>query len=500
METSDWNPHFEMPTLAEIEDDLALGSASWRSLLADAQPSAVPAARSTRAIVIGGSMAGLLAARVLSEHFAEVHVIERDRLPDGPEFRNGVPQSRHAHALLRAGLDVLDRLFPGFSNELEGAGAVPVEPPLDLPWFNSAGWSGRFDAGLGILCSSRELTESLVRRRVLAISNVSFRTRTEVLGLIAQQGQVSGVKVRSRDGSRPDSSHEFNLEADFVVDASGRASKTPEWLEQLGYKRPREVTINSHLAYASRLFCPPQRRFDWKGLLIGSTPEAPRGGIVVPIEGGRWLVTLAGYGRENQPPIDEAGYLEFARSLRTPALFNAIRDAAPAGRIYGYARTQNVRRHFELLTQRPEGLIVVGDATCSFNPIYGQGMSVAGLEALAVSACLRQSPNGGVDGLATQAQRAIASVCTDAWLLATGEDLRYPTTEGGTGHARPIDRAVQKYINRVIRCSNQDLTVCRAFTRVMHLLDPPAALFRPSVVARVLLNRVRDGGPEPATT
>ena len=161
-----------------------------------------------RAVVIGASMAGLLAARVLSDHFEEVEIVDRDRLPDGPEFRNGVPQSRHAHALLSAGLDVLDRLFPGFAAELQGAGAVPVQPPRELPWFNSAGWSGRFDAGLTLLCSSRELTESVVRGRVRAIHNVTFTTRTEAMRLVAAQGRVSGVRVRARDGSRPDASQE----------------------------------------------------------------------------------------------------------------------------------------------------------------------------------------------------------------------------------------------------------------------------------------------------
>jgi 2-polyprenyl-6-methoxyphenol hydroxylase-like FAD-dependent oxidoreductase len=444
--------------------------------------------------VVGASMAGLLAARVLSDHFEEVEIVDRDRLPDGPEFRNGVPQSRHAHALLSAGLDVLDRLFPGFAAELQGAGAVPVQPPRELPWFNSAGWSGRFDAGLTLLCSSRELTESLVRGRVRAIPNVNFMTRTEAVGLVAGQGRVSGVRVRARDGSRPEASQETQVFADLVVDASGRVSKTPEWLEQLGYQKPREVIINSHLGYASRLFCPPNRSFDWKGLLVGATPQSPRGALVVSIEGGRWLVTLAGYGRANNPPVDEVGFLEFAESLRTPVVFKALRDAEPAGQIYGYARTENVRRHYELLTRRPEGLVVLGDATCSFNPIYGQGMSVAGLAAVAIDGSLRKG-----DGTADAMQRGIASACTNAWLLATGEDLRYPTTEGGAARTRPIDRAIQKYVNRVILCSNQDLTVCRAFTRVAHLLEPPATLFRPAVVARVLMNRARERAPEPGT-
>jgi flavin-dependent dehydrogenase len=454
---------------------------------------------SRRAVVIGASMAGLLAARVLSDHFGEVEIVERDRLPDGPEFRNGVPQSRHAHVLLRAGLDVLDQLFPGFATELEGAGAVPLEPPRDVPWLNEAGWSGRFAAGLSFLASSRELTESLVRGRLRAIGNVNFKTRSEVIGLMTEQGRLSGVRIRARDGSRPDSSPATELAADFVVDASGRMSKVPEWLQQLGYDRPREVTINSHLGYASRVFRPPTHRLDWKGLLIGATPDVPRGAGVFPLEGDRWMVTLGGYGRAFQPPIDEAGYLEFIRNLRTPVLFEALRGAEPLGPIYGYARTENVRRHYELLSRGLDRLVVVGDATCSFNPIYGQGMSVAGLAALALGESLRKASGRGLDGVAVSAQRAVASVCNDAWLMATGEDLRYATTEGGREGTRRLERAVQRYIGRVLLRSNQDVVVCRAFTRVAHLLDPPSALFRPSVMARVLMKGPSDGGQAPQT-
>jgi 2-polyprenyl-6-methoxyphenol hydroxylase-like FAD-dependent oxidoreductase len=453
-----------------------------------------------RAVVIGASMAGLLAARVLSEHFGEVVVVERDRLPDGPEFRNGVPQSRHAHALLRSGLEVLDRLFPGFSADLEAAGAVRLEPPRDLPWLNSAGWSGRFSAGVLVLSSSRELTESLVRDRLRATPNVAFRTRSEVIGLTAAQDRATGVLIRDRDGSRPDSVPATALTADMVVEASGRMSKVPDWLDQLGFERPRQTMINSHLGYASRVFR-PARRFDWKGLLIGATPDSPTGGGVFPLEGDRWMVTLGGYGRSHQPPIDEAGYRDFIRNLKTPVLFQALREAEPLGPIYGYARTENVRRHYEQLSQRLDRLVVVGDAACCFNPIYGQGMSVAGSEALALDACLRKPAGGGsLDGITASAQKAIASAGNDAWLMATGEDLKYPTTEGGREGTSRIERTIQRYIQRVLLRSNHDVVVCRAFTRVAHLLDPPSALFKPNVVVRVLAGRGAAASQEPPSS
>lgn len=447
----------------------------------------------TRAVVIGASIAGLLVARVLSRHFGQVEVVERDRLPDGPEFRNGVPQSRHAHVLLRAGLDALESLFPGFGSELESAGAVHVEPPREMPWLNSAGWSLRFDAGIGFLSSSRELTESLIRNRLHSVPNVAFRTRTEVVGLLNSHGRMTGVRVRAKDTSET-----TVIAADLVVDASGRMSRVPEWLEEAGYDRPGEIIINSHLGYASRIFR-RDARFEWKGLLIASTPDAPRGAGVLPIEGDRWMVTLGGYGRASHPPIDEVGYNEFIRSLRTQVLARALRDAEPLTPIYGYARTENVWRHYEQLKRWPEGLLVVGDAACCFNPVYGQGMSVAGLTALAVDRCLRESSNGSQKGIAFSAQRAIARVCDNPWLLATGEDLRYPTTEGGRGSARPLDRAMQRYFSRVILRSNQDPTVGRTLARVVHMVEPPSALFRPAVLARVLMKRSSEPGNEPST-
>lgn len=450
----------------------------------------------TRAVVIGASMSGLLMARVLAQHFGQVEIVERDRLPDGPEFRNGVPQSRHAHVLLRAGLDALEELFPGFGRELESAGAVPVEPPREMPWLNAAGWSGRFSAGLSLLCSSRELTESLVRGRVRAMPNVSFRTRTEVVGLTFNQGSVNGVRARARDGSGPDSNPPIEITADLIVDASGRMSRTPDWLEQAGYERPQEILINSHLGYASRIFRRPARRLDWKGLLIGSTPDLPRGAGVLPLEGDRWIVTLGGYGRAFHPPIDEPGYNEFIGRLRSQVLSRALQDAEPLSPIYGYARTENVRRHYELLKRRPDRLLVVGDATCCFNPIYGQGMSVAGLAALAVDRCLRKS-DGLQNGVVISAQKAVSRVCNDPWLLATGEDVRYPTTDGGTSARRPLERAMQRYFERVILRSNQDPLVSRSLTRVIHLLDPPTSLFGPRVLTRVLMNRSQAQGHEP---
>ncbi|MGH7883173.1 MAG: FAD-dependent oxidoreductase, partial [Candidatus Dormibacteraceae bacterium] len=261
------------------------------------------------AVVIGGSMAGLFASRVLSDYFERVTIVERDQLPEGPEFRYGVPQSRHAHALLKRGLEVMEELFPGLEAELATEGAVPLDG-ADVLSLTVAGWSNRFQ-GLPLLAMSRELIEWAVRQRTLRLPQVSVLERREATGLApsADASRVTGVLLREK-GTKVMTS----LEADLVVDASGRGSKAPEWLEGLGYPQPKEVVINSHLGYASRYYkIHPIPEADWKALQITSKPPSmTRAGFILPIEGKRWLVTLAGYC--DYPPNDEAGFLEFARS------------------------------------------------------------------------------------------------------------------------------------------------------------------------------------------
>jgi 2-polyprenyl-6-methoxyphenol hydroxylase-like FAD-dependent oxidoreductase len=476
---------FSMPALAEIEQILALGHRSWTSLLGIDLPSPelVPVGR--HAIVIGGSMAGLLAARVLVEFFDRVTIVDRDRLPAQPAFRDGVPQSRHLHALLRRGLDVIEDLFPGFESDLVAAGGVPLKGS-DFLRMSAAGWASRFD-GPPLVAATRELIEWSVRARVEQLPKVVFLDQHEVTGLVATpDGSTAiGVTLRSR-GARVQLS---DLHADLVVDASGRNSKAPEWLESLGFPRPDETVIDSFLGYASRLYSPTADfQADWKVLMIGDKPpHMPRAGVLSPIDGNRWMVTLAGYGRD-YPPTDEAGFLEFAATLRSDILYRTIKDAQPLSGIRGFRGTRNQRRHYESLARRPERFVVIGDAACAFNPVYGQGMSAAANTALALMETFsEQAAAAGLDdltGLATRVQRKVAAASQAAWIIATGADVRYPTTEG----RQPAfaDRVMHAYLDRVIEVSMRDARVNGAFLRVVHLLEEPKALFKPAVVLRTL--------------
>jgi flavin-dependent dehydrogenase len=446
------------------------------------------------AVVIGGSMAGLLAARVLADHFAQVSVIERDHFPADPTYRAGVPQARHVHVLLVRGYQVLQALFPGLDGDLAAAEAPLLDWTADMAMLGPAGWSVRYRSDLVSRFAGRPLLDGLIRRHLARYANVRLLDDHEVVSLV--QGErdtaVAGVWVRAR--RLPGGAAERDIAADFVVDASGRNSRAPAWLAALGYEPPQETTINAFLGYASRWYQrPPSRHDRWRGLLIGArAPDQTRAGVLLPIEGGRWIVTLAGLGGDYPPTDGDAAFLDFARNLRSPRLYEAIRDAQPLTPIYGYRRTENCLRHYERLRCWPERFVVLGDAVCTFNPVYGQGMSVAAQGAQLLDRCLRRAQRArlrsaqeprGLTGLARAFQRQVAALNATPWLMATGEDLRWASTQGGQPSA--VTRLTQRYMDEIMALMVRSPRASRAFMEVWHLLAPPATLFHPSLVALV---------------
>lgn len=431
------------------------------------------------AVVIGGSMAGVLTAVALSNHFDRVTIVERDQLPTAPEPRKGVPQARHLHAFWAGGLGAVDRMLPGIETDLLEAGGVGVSMPTDMLWLMpSDRWCTRFPASQRLVSASRSLIDWVVRRRVEQVAAISFLTGHDVTGLrLDEAGDVRAVAVEAR-GDRV----AREIDADLVVDAGGRGSALPDWLEALGRTRPRETVVDAFLGYSSRRFAIPSGlEADWKTIYVqAAPPRHVRSGIMFPIENGQWICTLMGGGRD-YPPTDEDGYLEFARSLRHPVLYDAIRAAEPVSPIFGYRRTANRRRHYEDLRDLPGRLIVAGDSLCAFNPVYGQGMTVAATQAEALDLALRSAAPRTV---VRTAQQAIAKRAEAAWMLSTGEDLRYPTTEGA--RVTPATRLTHRYMDRVLRTAAVDPSVNAAFLRVLNMVDAPQALFRPGVMARVL--------------
>jgi pimeloyl-ACP methyl ester carboxylesterase/2-polyprenyl-6-methoxyphenol hydroxylase-like FAD-dependent oxidoreductase len=429
-----------------------------------------------RAIVIGGSMAGLLAARILADRFAQVLIVDRDTYPDEATFRKGVPQSRHLHVLLARGAQILERLLPGFRADLAAAGAVRLRWPADAGVLGAAGWATRRTRSLPLISSRRELVEHVVRRHVATRDPVELLENTDVIGLLTDESglSVTGVRIRSRDDHA-----EQDLEAGLVVDASGRGSRAPAWLEQLGCGSSRQTVVNAFLGYASRTYArDPTIEREWRALFLQMKPPAgTRGGGLFPIDGDQWHVTIAGIGGD-YPPIDEEGFLEFARSLRSSVLYEAIRDAEPTSAIGAYRRTENQLRHFDELRRWPEGFVVIGDAACCFNPIYGQGMTVAATEALVLRGWLNDRAP------AHDFQRRLAKAIANPWLLATGEDFRYPTTEGGRPNV--ATRLMHRYLDRINATSTTDPVVAAAFNNVVQMVARPTLLFHPEVVVRTL--------------
>ena len=434
------------------------------------------------AVVIGGSIAGMCAARVLARSFARVTVVERDQLADFPEIRKGAPQGHHVHAMLAGGAQILEELFPGMDAELAEAGAPELLIGRDVGYLAAYGWAQPFEPAIPIRGASRPLIEQRVRRRVLATDRISVRSGCSVLGLLSPVGKrrVSGVTVAGPGGA------EEPLEADLVVDASGRGSRAPAWLEAMGRSAPRETVVDAFVGYSTRIYedVPPVTD-GWKCVFLLWTPEVTRGGVLFPMEGGRWFVTIAGVARD-YPPSDEEGFLAFARSLRGPHVTDAITRARPMTEIHATRSTANRWLHFERLADQPPGFVVMGDAACAFNPIYGQGMTVALSGAALLGDLLaRDVP---AERFPRAFQRALAGRLGPVWTMSTSADFQMPATQG----ERPLStRAGHAYFNALLKLGSKDADVTRAVSRVLQLLDPPANLMRPGIAVRVLANALR---------
>jgi len=428
------------------------------------------------AVVIGASMGGLLASRALADHYDQITVFERDALPSSWEPRKGVPQGRHAHGLLARGREVLGELFPGLSEELVAQSAQYGDVVADVLWFNHGVYLCNAPSALTGLLISRPMLEDGVRCRLRQLPNVRLHEETDVEELVFNRaaGRVTGVRLRPRDGSEATQA----LDADLVIDASGRGSRSLAWLESMGYAKPREESIQVNIGYMTRLY---RRRPDHlagkQAVIIAACRPDWRMGVILAQEEDRWIVTLGGYFGDHAPS-DEAGYLDFARSLQKPEIFDVINDAEPLSPFAAYQFSANLRRHYEELTRFPDGFLVFGDALCSFNPIYGQGMTVACTEALALRDCLV----AGAQGIAGRFFKAASALIDVPWQIAVGSDLQHPAVQG----PRPAQvRFINWYLEKFYRAAQDDAVLATRFLEVANLMRPPPALLEPRMALRV---------------
>jgi 2-polyprenyl-6-methoxyphenol hydroxylase-like FAD-dependent oxidoreductase len=427
-------------------------------------------------VVAGGSLAGLLAALVLAEEGLPVTVVERDRFTRDAQFRAGVPQGRHAHALSEGGRLALEELLPGISAELRELGAVSVAVPGDIDWLTLAGWIPAYPTRYTWLSCTRPLLEWAVRRRVLTHPGITLLQGTELTGLEIADGAVRGLVLRADAVRR-------RMPTRLFVDATGRGSKTPAWLSEAGVPAPEEQWVDPGVSYATGLFRHPaaagggrRRAIDIHGSL-----ENPRHGVAYPAENDRWVVSVGGM-RGYPAPRNLEEMRDFAGRLRSPLLCDLLAEAVPDSPVFGFRPPPSRRRRFERTARRLDGLVVTGDALCTLNPIYAQGMTVAIRGAVELRETMRRY--GTAPGFTRRAQQAIARECDVPWKMAASEDLSYPATEGGRRSL--LLRFQHAYFAQVEAAAIRDPHAFEVYADLLALTAGPSRLYRPRALGAVL--------------
>ncbi|MEQ8677144.1 MAG: FAD-binding protein [Aggregatilineales bacterium] len=430
------------------------------------------------ALIIGGGMAGLVTARVLSDFFETVTLIERDTYPDTPAWRNGVPQERHVHTLLAKGRELLEDLYPGIDAEFESLGAPLYTWGNDTHVLTTGGQVGKVKTDVYGRGLSRTLLEYVVRCRTHGIANIQFYPNTEVKKLIIEHHAVIGCTVENRETGETKS-----IKADLIVDASGRYSKTGDWLAEAGYPAPAESLVDPKMGYATRWYqLPDDIELEIPAVLIqpGIIPDLYRGAAAAVLENRQVVITLAGMNAD-YPPTDEVAFLEYARSLPDSTVVSWIQTLTPVSPIAGF-RAVNRLRHYGRAKHYPDRFIAIGDAVCALDPIYGQGMTVALLHVYALKTLLKKSST--LDGFANRFHRKLSRVNLVPWLMAASEDRRYPLTEGD----KPtwFDNLAHLYIVQLFLATPHDPFVARTLLRVLHMLQHPLYLVHPRVLWGIL--------------
>ena len=424
------------------------------------------------AVVIGGSMAGLCAARVLAGIFDDVIVIERDTLSDEAAIRDGAPQTSQPHALLEAGRATLEDLFPGFTQSVRDAGGLALNMTRDIVWYDKGDTVEEAETPLSALYASRPLFEHIVRKKVRSKSNISFRDGCHFITYTQNRSanQITGIKFRDEQGE------ETTLESKITVDASGRASKTPSWLANNGYAKPDVDRVNIDVTYST--VCISRPTDDHHGVLIAPEPGRPRGAAMLPIEQNQWQILLQGVHGE-RAPVDTERFISWAAQLPIQDPVRELREQQWLTDIRRYPFPASVRHNYHTLRRFPDRFVVIGDAVASFNPIYGQGMSVAALDSLAVHHGL----SDGITGVGPRVFDLIKPVIHEAWRTAVGNDFIFNETTGPKPFATDL---LNTYASRLVKRAHDDGVLTEAFLRVFRLERQATSLLHPRILWRTL--------------
>lgn len=433
-----------------------------------------------RAVVLGGSIAGLFAARVLSDFYRQVTVVDRDRLIGVTGPRRAVPQGHHIHGLLARGQQILEELFPGFTKELAASGVPTRDFGTSLGWHFHGRAIRKVETDLVCISAGRWLLEERIRERVAELSNVVFMERTDVVGLRSTEdgGRVIGVTVQGRDTGEA----ARWLPADLAVDATGRGSRTPRWLREMGYPEVEQEQVRVDLTYTTCDYRSPLRIDpigDDIAIIAVATPDSPRGATFARLPD-RYALSLNGL-LGDRAPTDPGGFLEYARSLPVPSIFESVRSAEPLDDPVSFHFPSSIRRRYETMDRLPEGLVALGDAACVFNPIYAQGMTVAAIGAVVLRDHLQRGPRP-----VARYFRDLAKAIDAPWDMSAGGDLGFPGVQGKRGLKTRLGNV---FVSRIQAAATRDSDVSLAFMRVAGLVDPPTALMRLPVIWKVLTTR-----------
>ena len=430
-----------------------------------------------KAIVMGGSIAGYLAARVLSGHFKEVVLIEKDNYTEDNTIRNGVPQASHVHILLVRGKEILEDFFPDLERDLLKAGANKIDFLNDSKYRLPSGWAPKFDSGLITFACTRMLLENTIRQQIQKISKIRIEEGKHITSFATEKSNKISIKTKENE----------EIHGELIVDCTGRNTKTPTWLENIGFPKPRETRIDSFVRYATRRYIPPKKDRKWKMLVILNNPTTnPRIGGIYPIEDGKWLVGLYSIGKD-YPTTEEKGFLEFTKHLESIELYDTLKDAVPDSEIYGYQVQGSRKYHYEEMSKWPDNFIVLGDSVSVFNPYYGQGITSAALGAKTLNDMLREEEIG--KEFTKRFQKKLAKTISLPWILGTSEDMRWPTTIG----KRPdlITRMIQSYAQKVLLLAPKSTIATKSFLQMMHMTKPPTVIFNPKILMQLITNSIR---------